>query len=106
MSSKNLGIVVALMLGCAVGATMPRTTAQASHSYASRADTQRWEQWCKLKGGLGHGDRRAVAVERINNSLRTMGAQGWEFVSAPVAVGDRQGSVTGDILLCFRRPAE
>ncbi len=72
-----------VLVGCAVGATMPRLAAQ---SFPPNPSAQRWEQFCDFVDTTSGRD--------INESLVRRGANGFEFVA-----------FSGGGYVCFKRPA-
>ena len=75
-----------VLVGCAVGATMPRLAAQ---SFPPSPTAQRWEQFC---------DR--PTEREVNRELSLRGAEGFELVSMTF-----NASPGADPYLCFKRPA-
>ncbi len=75
-----------VLVGCAVGATMPRLAAR---SFPPSPSAPRWEQFCEVAGyQVGPTNRRVV----------TRGSEGFESVSV-MQSGPSEGN-----LLCFKRP--
>ena len=90
MTSTKQRIIIAVssvLVGCAVGATMPRLTAQ---SFPPSPSAQRWEQLCE---DLGDDD-----MDVVNRRLAARSAEGFEFVSLSWETVDRAW-------VCFKRPA-
>jgi len=77
-----------VLVGCVVGATMPRLAAQ---SFPPNPTAPRWEQFCERLEYERYG---AVA----NARLRSRGEEGFELVSADF---DQPDLTTR---LCFKRP--
>ena len=75
-----------VLVGCAIGATMPRLAAQ---SFPANPSAPRWDQFCDE---LPHN-----TVFSANEAIRPRGRNGFEFVSTTV--------VGGDVWVCFKRPA-
>jgi len=73
-----------VLVGCAVGATMPRLAAQ---SFPQNPSAQRWEQFCDLSSS-----------QHINTVLSTRGVEGFELFSTNI-------DPAGGIFVCFKRPA-
>jgi len=75
-----------VLVGCAVGATMPRLAAQ---SFPPNPQAQRWEQVCE--------DTDDYDIATTTRWVAARGNQGFELVSTTL--------VGSDIWLCFKRPA-
>lgn len=75
-----------VLVGCAVGATMPRIAAQ---SFPPNPAAPRWDQFCDV---LRHN-----TLESANEAIAPRGRNGFELVSTTV--------VASDIWVCFKRPA-
>ena len=73
-----------VLVGCAIGATMPRLVAQ---SFPANPSAQRWEQFCESTGTNNDG--------ALNRVLASRGREGFELVSAEAQF----------YRLCFKRPA-
>ena len=83
-------LIIALssvLVGCAVGATMPRLAAQ---SFPPNPAAQRWEQVCE--------DTDDNDMNLANRRLAARGAEGFELVAFAESPRD------GDIWICFKRP--
>jgi len=98
-------LIVGMMIGCAGTAAVPAVSTTVAQPFAASPHAPRWQQHCVLEGGIGSGDRRQAAVERINGKLREAGDQGWELVQIPVAVAGGGSQVWSDLLVCYKRPA-
>ena len=80
-----------VLVGCAVGATMPRLAAQ---SYPPNPSAQTWEQFCeRIDGQDDEGDQSLV-----NNRLGVRGSQGFELVSTSF-------DPASNAWACFKRQA-
>ncbi len=86
-----------VLVGCAVGATMPRLAAQ---SFPTNPSAQRWEQFCERIGGLS-GDGSAAARERLNQTLAARGNEGFELVAASF---EQRNQAWSELHVCFKRP--
>lgn len=90
-TSQRLIIAVSsVLVGCAVGATMPRLAAQ---SFPSNSTAPLWEQVCdRVQADDDDGGG-------VNQRLALRGNEGFELVTAAYA------SPYTEMWVCFKRPA-
>ena len=92
-SQRIIITVSSVLVGCAVGATLPRLAAQ---SYPPNPSAPRWEQHCEYIDESGDDEDDRVL---INEKLRSRGDEGFELASTGFA------QPYDGIFLCFKRPA-
>ena len=79
-----------VLVGCAVGATMPRLAAQ---SFPPSAEASRWAQFCERIDG--EDDERDEGI--VNRRLAARGNEGFELVSTSF-------DPASNAWACFKRP--
>lgn len=85
MTKKNLGWLLAFVLGCA---TAPVVTSLVQPPHARSQDAQRWEVYCES----GRVRSPGAAAEFIMEVGNRAGAEGWEL------------TLSSGVFACFKRP--